>query len=504
MKTFVELLMEASNTTYTENGAVANKSTLDYVLDLFALGASSRALEKTERENLFRAAYAAAPELALRVLFWIGDVRGGAGERDMFKIGLSVLAEKDPAVASAIVKLIPEYARWDYIYVLKGTKAQPAVEALIRAEYERTKGKGQTSLMYKWLKSSNASSKETRALGMWTAKVLGFAHNPMGIHAYQRLLSEKRAALKEAVIERYASSNAWAEIDYEKVPSKANLLYRKAFKRHDGTRYNEFISAVLGGTKTINSSVTFPHEIAYAVAHDMGDPLKYRAMWKALPNYIKDGKPTLVVGDVSGSMLTPISDKTNVNSLAVVHGLGMYTAERLPGPFNGKVIVFSNTAKFVDLYKYGKEVDDMVRAFREYNYVANTDLTAVFKLLLDTAVQYQVPAEQMPARLILISDMQFDECVGMRGFDAIKAKYAQAGYAVPDIIFWHTTARKVQFPVNKNDQGVAVVSGYSPAMLTTLLEGGLGDPVVSMTKVISAERYDAVSQAYQEVQNGAA
>ena len=497
-KNFVNMLEEESNYTLTENGARTHASSLDAVLDLFAIGGAARNLGDDRRVNLIKAAYKANPDLALRTIFYLGDIRQGAGERDLFKAAIKTVAMIDPKAMKALVTLIPEYTRWDYVYELVGTAAEEEVKNLIRSEHARV-GEG-TSLMYKWLKSSNTSSKESRRLGAWTAQVLGFdSKEYKGLHAYQKLLSAKRALLSEAVVEKLMTSQMWDKIDYEKVPSKASLKYREAFKKHD-FGYQNYIQKVLSGEKKMNMNVTFPHDIVSKYGYRGHNEVpELEAAWKSLPNYVNSDENVIVVADTSGSMGSFISPKANVRSIDVAHAMSIYCAERLSGPFKNKVISFSSRARFFDIEKYGESLRDKVNVLWENSIVENTNLQSVFDLILSTATKNGVSQEEMPTKVLIISDMEFDEAQsGKTNLEAVKTKYANSGYKMPELVFWNVCARNVQFPATKSEKGVALVSGYSPTLFAQVLSGVIQTPLDNMLKVITSTRYDAITERLKD------
>lgn len=498
-KNFASMLEEESNYTLTENGALTHQSTLNAVLDLFAIGGASRNLREDQKTNLIKAAYQASPNLALRTVFYLGDVRQGAGERDLFKLALKVLVKVDPKSIKALVDLIPEYTRWDYIYELVGTVAEDEVKNLIKSEHEKV-GDG-TSLMYKWLKSTNTSSKESCKLGRWTAKVLGYdTREYAGIHAYQKMLSAKRAMLKEAVVEKLMTSNSWDKIDYEKVPSKASLKYRVAFKKHDLVGYSEFIGKVMTGEKKMNMNVTFPHDIVSKYGYRNSDEiLELEAAWKSLPNYISSDENVIVVADTSGSMTSPIGRDTSVRAIDVAHAMSIYCAERLSGPFKDRVISFSSVAKFFNISKYGSSLRNKLNVLWENSIVENTNLQSVFDLILSTAVKNNVSKNDMPTKVLIISDMEFDSAQrGKTNLQVIEEKYQNAGYDMPEIVFWNVCARNVQFPATASKQGVALVSGYSPTLFAQVLSGKILTPLDNMLKVINSTRYDAITERLKD------
>ena len=488
---FIQSLAKEANVAYTENGAVTKASTLDAVLDLFAIGGSARKLPASEVERLVLRAYNTNKELALRTIFLIGDVRGGLGERKFFKTAMKILADYDKDVLAKVVKLVPEYTRWDNLYTLVGTKLESAVADIFRTEHIKCVESGKPSLMYKWLKSTNTSSKESVALGHWTAKTLGFKSTFVGTLAYQKMLSEARAALGDAVVERRMSKNDWDAVNYESVCSKALLRYSKAFKEHSPKAWEDYLGAVTKGEKKINVSVTFPHEIYHAIIDGNAD---MELAWKQFPCKIKEGERFIPVVDTSWSMSSSVDGKSSISVAEVARALGVYCSERLDGEFKDKVITFSRTAKFIDLSKCAT-IAEKEYEFERHQVAENTNIQSVFDLILGTAQKYNIPVDEMPTKILILSDMEFDSGADrLTNLDVIRAKYAQAGYPMPYIIYWNLQARSTQFPADKDDKGIALVSGYSPALFETVLSGEIVTPLDLMMKAIMKPRYDAISE----------
>ena len=488
---FSDLLEKSTNTAYTENGALSNASTLDSVLNLFAQGGAYRGRSQKDRENLIRFALGQDFETGLRALFYLGDVREGQGERALFKTGLRILAEEYPAIISKIVDLIPEYGRWDYLYVLKDTPAEKAMIQVLKNEHQRCLTEGTSSLMYKWLKSVNTSSKESRKLGRWTAKVLGYQASIKGYNLYQKDVTRGRALLGDAVVEVKMTANLFDKIDYSKVPAKASLKYKKSFLKRDTERFVAFHQKVAKGEAKINTATLYPHEVVHAYKNAQKIDQVLENTWDSMRKEIKTEDSAIYIVDVSGSMYQTVSRASSVLAVNVAHALGLFGAESLSGPFKDKAILFSSRPQFLDFSKAGKSLFSRLQYLNKFNDCSNTDLQASFDLILNTAVENRVAQEELPNKVIVISDMEFDPSHhNLTNFDAIKAKFARAGYVAPQIVFWNVTARTDQFPATKYDNGVALISGYSPSIMVSLLSGKLVSPIDLMLKVLNTPRYD--------------
>lgn len=497
-RSFSSLLEENSNIAYTENGALSNQSSLDLVLDLFAMGGAVRKRSKAERYDMISFALAQNFELGLRALLYLGDIREGQGERDLFKIGLRVLSDQYPQVAKRIVNIIPEYGRWDYLYEFVGTPFEKEVVQVMQREIDRLTydEKATTSLIFKWLKSPNTSSKESCRLGRWTAKALGFGDDIKGLRDYQQFLKLGRASLEDACVETKLTDRKFDEIDYSRVCSKANLKYKKAFARNDKERYDAFHAKVANGEVKVNASVLYPHDIVSKYLEDFNSKVlaDLENFWKALPKLIPSNENIMPIVDRSGSMYQVVSTKSRVNAAEVAMALGLYAAENIEGAFKDKAILFSSRAQFLDFSKFDT-LYARIKYLLRFNDCSNTNLQSVFTLILKTALDNAIPQSEMPTKLLIISDMEFDPTRnGATNLKAIQQRYEESGYAMPQIVFWNVMSRNNQLPATKYNNGVAMISGFSPSMLKDVLAGEIIDPLNTMLKVLNKPRYDVVKQ----------
>lgn len=343
------------------------------------------------------------------------------------------------------------------------------------------------SLLAKWLKSENTSSKESREIARKIRTKLDLSPRQ-----YRKLLSHLRQGLN--IVERDMCAQTWGEIDYQKVSSRAALLYRKAFRKNDADRYGGFMDQVTKGHKKVKASVLYPHEIVEQCrgqSHYSQDTRQeLDNFWNALPNYLKGvrGKNRLVVVDTSMSMN---QRRGNVRKMDVSIALGIYFSERNTGKFKNQFITFSETPVLVGINPDDNIVDKVAHVVRA-SWSMNTNLQAVFRLILDTAIKHHIPKKDMPAQIYIISDMQFDSCVEGTNLDGIKAKYNRAGYKVPEIVFWNLDGNHESTPAQADDDGVGLVSGYSPSLLRFMLTGKITNPVELMLETLNNERYRVV------------
>jgi hypothetical protein len=489
--TFITALKSELNTTETLNGAKAYKSTLNACVDLFGkIGACRNNIGHAR--NLFAQAYAENPETATRILFWVRDIRGGGGEREVFRALFQDLVNENSKIGTKLVELIPEYGRWDDLLVLENTSAWETVLNVIQNQLNvdrvSLKTGDRISLISKWLPSINASSKNSKRLGRKIA-----AHLNLSEREYRKVLSNLRTHLK--VVEKAMCSKEWSAIDYSKLPSRAAFMYRKAFAKQDGTRYQEYLNAVANGEAKINASTLYPYDIVnqylYKGAHN---DKTIDLQWEALPNYM-EGKEFngLVVADVSGSM-----GMSGGLPMSVSISLAMYIAERNTAEvWKNKFITFSSAPELQSIV--GSTIGSRITNLSRAAWSMNTDLIAVFRTILEAALNNDVPASDMPKKLIIVSDMQFDQACRSNkrtNFEQIQKLYRKAGYEMPSLVFWNVNAIGGNVPIQSHDTGTALVSGCSPSILKSILTDSVLTPVDTMNDAVYSARYAPIGEVF--------
>lgn len=517
---FMDLLKETTdrvqnNISVTENGAIGYKTTGKALLDLNFKLSSMRNWDEDKIWTEFLVAYNENPALAVVWLMFSRDVMGGCGERRTFRVIIQRLTSENPDLVIKLLPLIPEYGRWDdVVEIFCGDvpcKVRDEALALIAKQLHEDAGNAMTnkpvSLAAKWLPSLATSSKDTRRKAEQIRTALGVTPKQ-----YRKVLSSLRSYLK--IVEQKISANQWHDVNYESVPSKAGLLYRDAFSRHDGDRYNQYLEDVRSGKSNMNADVLFPYEIVHAYMGDSywdDDQIKpydetLELKWKNLPNTVTQDNGTLVVVDGSGSMSTQIGG-TKLTCHDVARSLGIYFAERLPGPFRNSFITFSACPKVVRFNGVESLRNKLEILVREDD-CSNTDIEKTFDLILRTAVENHMKQEEMPANVLIISDLEFDSIGGdynwetgkwsadvdTRLFDAIARKFEDFGYKLPRLVFWNVCSRSETIPVKENDLGVALVSGFSQNIADMVLSGEL-DPWKLLVDKLHSERYQRVWEA---------
>ena len=481
----LEVLKKTANKTYTENGAVTYRTSGKDCLDLFATIGALRRADDQAICNRFLKAYAENPDLAMKILFYARDVRGGLGERRVFRSILTWLASNEKGSVVKNLPFIAEYGRWDDVLVLLKTPCRKEALTLLkeqfRADLAALEDSGDISLLGKWLPSVNASNRETVMQAKMIAKAFGLSDRD-----YRKALVKLRARIR--IIENNLREKDYT-FDYAKQPSKAMFKYRKAFLRNDGERYGAFLEKVERGEAELHTGTLMPYELverAYACSEEERRSLDIT--WRMLEDFTTD-ENALVVADGSGSMYW----NSKPMPAAVAQSLAIYLAEHNKGKFHNHFLTFSMTPQLVEIK--GNDFVEKVRCCKTFDECANTNLEAVFDLVLQAAVENHVPQAEMPAKLYIISDMEFDSCVensSMTNFKNAKASYAAVGYKLPDLVFWNVDSRHEQQPVKENDRGVALVSGNSPRIFSMVMDGEL-NPYAFMLSVIDTERYAPIA-----------
>lgn len=447
----------------TANGAVTHSSTDSALLDMFGIIGSLRTSSEAQILAIWAKGYAEDPRLALQMLLWARDIRGGAGERRTFRVIYNWLKKHNPKHAQIILGHIPVVGRWDDLWKAGDLSA---------GEIQFIKENIDNPLLCKWLPRSGP-------MFNFLAGALGWPLSKL----------RKHLASTSKTVEQAMSANKWGQITYEHVPSKAMSIYNGAFGKHDKGRFDAYVSAVTKGETKINASTLFPYDLLLKATTGKSNMDVVDAQWKALPNYGDSEENILVVADVSGSM-----GSMGQTVLAPIHAsisLAMYTAERNRGIFKDTFITFSANPKLQVLAgTFQNRVSQLARA----DWGMNTNLQAVFQLILDTAQKYKVPANEMPSKVIIVSDMEFDSCVTNKettNFKGIKDKYKASAYELPAVVFWNVNGRAGNNPIKAHNKNVALVSGYSPSILPSIL-GETISPIEVMMATIDKDRYRLV------------
>lgn len=481
-------LKNEANKTYTENGAVTYRSTGSECVDLFGTIGALRNQSEQKIIKRFIRAFTENPDIAIKILFFARDVRGGLGERRVFRILFRWLAIYFSESVKKNISYVADYGRFDDLLVLIGTPCQSAMVEFIknqlRKDVEASYTDGEISLLAKWLPSVNASDKETVRNAKILIKMLGTTDRE-----YRKTLSMLREKIR--IIENNLREKDYT-FDYSKQPSKAMFKYREAFRRNDGKRYSEYLQRVARGEAKINTSSLMPYELirpysGYNTALD----LSIETAWNNLEDFT-NGENALAVIDGSGSMYGYYGSN-NVVPINVAMSLGIYFAEHNKGAFANHFITFSENPQLIELK--GKSLYEKVNYCKNFNEIANTNIQKVFELILNAAVNNNLPQSELPSTLYFISDMEFDCCAedaNLTNFEYAKKIFEENGYKLPRVVFWNVESRNMHQPVRQNEQGVALVSGCTPSLFSVVADGTLS-PYKAMMDIIGSERYKKIA-----------
>ena len=528
-----------NNLTFTENGANALKSTTSAVLDLFVKAPSMLKPNDDDIEelkSLIRTAIEEDPQLTLKCIFYLGDIREGAGVRKVFTESIRLLAKEYPKMLKFVLPQIPEFSRWDVLVkALIYTDFEDALTGIIKYQLETDLESTTPSLCAKWLPSPSSSSKNTRKLGRRLSHLLNFSGKKLTGDPdidkeikkedniiFSKILTRLRKDLD--IVEHYIATIDYDKIDYSKVPSVALNRYQSLFLKYDNARFMKWVYEAAEGKAKINSKRLYPFEIIKNILDNSLHFLYIRnenrismtkafladAQWKNMEDVI-EGKELnwLVMADVSGSM----EDYDNI-PIATSIATAIYCAEKTQGVFHNKFMTFSKKPEIVDIK--GDTICEKVENAYRANWGVNTDLEKAFDLILEVAVNNKLKQEELPQTLLIISDMEFDEARGQYYyhenedsktlFKEIQEKFNKYGYEMPTCVFWNVNA-DVKFPVDSEEKGCILLSGYSNNNFRALLgadliqeephlidttEKVIVTPYESMVSILNSERYEKI------------
>ena len=519
----IRFLKNYNNVSHTENGAAGYRTTTNALVDLNFKVASLRMRSEEDITEAYTRAFWESPKYAVKWLFFLRDISEGMGERRSFRICLKYLGVSHPEIARAVLEYVPEYGRYDDLLVLLDTPLAKEVAALYQSRLRldlaaMEAGKG-ISLLAKWLPGNNTSSAETRRY----AEILR-RYFQMSPKQYRQTLSSLRRYGK--IVETQISASEWSSVNYDRVPAKANAKYDPAFARHDHARRMEYLEKVVAGDKKLHTGGMMPYEIVhrYTGKGYYGGPIREdlltELLWRKMT---EDGfqnewglKDAIVVADGSGSMYTAVSGNSTVQAVEVCNSLAIYFAEQLKGVFHNKAITFSGRPQFIDL-KDNTSLKDKLEIIRAYCEVSNTNIKAVFDLLLEMAVSHAVPAEELPGQVLIISDMEFDQAsvpdywsssgdgeadwapVNEALFTTIRKQYEAAGYRMPRLIFWNVCGRSDTIPMVDNAEGLCLLSGFSQNAMKIAAQKEKKDPWEALKKVLDASRYQPIEEMWRQM-----
>jgi hypothetical protein len=462
----------------TENGMSTNTTSLNFNVDLFFKAGAMRNADEKDIISIVSKAWSEDPTTCLRILFWARDIRGGAGERRFFKVSIKYIADKDPAGMSLILSLIPEFGRWDDLLIFENTQSEPFVLNLIS-----TALKAENKLASKWMPRKGTFANKLRKFMSLIPK------------EYRKLL----VSLTQ-VVETQMCANEWDSINYEHVPSLAMSRYGKTFGKHSPDKFGEYINSLQKGEVKINTGAVYPYDVIKALFKNPAA----EEQWNSLPNYLQNNSERILpLVDVSGSMGSSCGG--NLTCMDIAISLGLYISERNQGPFKDHFITFSAKPQLQHLVG---SLKDRFNQMSNADWGMNTNIEAAYKLILTQAAKHNVPQDEMPTQILILSDMEFDEAKSFspwgRNSDSysewnptahemVKNMFSAAGYKTPNIIYWNIQSRGENVPVKFDEEGTALISGFSPSIMTSLLSGTSMTPISIMMETIGSKRYSQIS-----------
>jgi len=485
--------LSADGKTLTENNCVTHVTSSSPLVDLFFKIAAMRGASDYDIIATFEPAIQHDAESALKILFWARDIRGGQGERKVFRTIVSHLAHNYADILRPSVRLFPVYGRWDDVLGLLSTPLEGEALAFIDDALTGKLSSSEASLCAKWM------PREKSAKPVLAKKIRSYMG--MSSVAYRKLLSGL-----SSTVESDMCSNNWDGIEYSHIPSVAMNLYKKAFARHSPERWDSYLSDLKSGTAKVNASVLYPYQVIKPLMEhysmddddslDEGGKLIAEKQWEGLPNYLMNNPYRILpVIDTSGSMMDGCHT-TGPAPIDVSVSLGLYIAEKNNGPFKDHFLTFSGTPTLQRIN--GSDLYSKVQNLKRADWGMNTNIEATFDQILGSALSNDIAEEDMPNMILILSDMEFDQAAGnsytSTAMESIRAKYSKAGYKLPNIVFWNLAARGSNFPVKFDELGTAMVSGFSPAILVQILSSGVISAEAIMNEVLISERYSAIGK----------
>lgn len=474
MNAFANAIKNKATTTRTENGDKAYTTTGNACVDLFAKVGAIRGQGSTVSTTAFELAYAENPDIAARIALWARDVRGGAGERQVVRDILAHLEMTDTDRLFRLIPKIPEVGRWDDLFNFTREDVKTFVYTMLRDALAANDG-----LAAKWTPREN--SKKFKTFAKEFREFLGLSPRQ-----YRKMIVEKTN-----VVETQMCAKDWDNINFSHVPSVASARYSKAFWKHQKDRYGSFVQAATKGEVKINTKALFPYEVFKGST----DKLTANALWENLPDYVPEGVSFIPLIDVSGSMESPVDGSKYGNSnyiscMNVAISLGMYLAERNKTAFNRLALTFETNPSWVKIPN-SNDVWNKYYQIQRAPWGGSTNLDKAMQLVLKTAVENKVKQDEMPQYLIVLSDMEFNGYSSSSSVaERTKVMFKEAGYTMPTLVWWNIQSRNGTNPVRSNEKGMVLISGFSPAIVKTVLTGKEVTPIEAMMDTVMNERYD--------------
>jgi len=444
------------NYTTTTNGAVQHSTSNDVCVDLFSKIGSMRHWDRNSVLEYFEKAFEHNPELATRITYWARAARAGSGERKTFYTILDEIARISPTFISDNARTLAQIGYW------KDLIGYCDIPGVLSAFAQAIKDGDR--LANKWAPRKGDIAKRLR-------DELGYTNKE-----YRKWLKKH-----SDTVETKMSNNEWDGIKYSSVPGSAMRRYSRAYNRNDSQRFEDWKN---DDTTKASVSATYPHQIFNVMEQD--EKLAEK-MWRDLPDFIETEEIILPMIDVSGSMFgTP---------LQVAISLGMYLAERNKSQFVNTFLTFSENPQLVRIPSNpGVTLAEKFKGINNADWGMNTNFEKAYKTILDLATRRNVDPKSMPTMLLVLSDMQFDESQNSGGewkthFSWMEEEFENAGYKFPKIVFWDLYAQPGE-PAECSDENVAMISGFSPAIMKAVLNAEEFNPIDVMLEALEPIKLD--------------
>lgn len=427
------------------------------------------------------------------------DVRGGKGERELGRKMFKWLCNKNPLIFSALISFLPEYGRWDDLLfflpkILEENQTNVSSCAVkyiakqLNTDLVDMENGRPISLCAKWMPTENDSKDRKFNLVKSICKEMEISEKTYRT----KYISPLRSYLK--IVERFMCSDRWDEIEFSKVPSCAIKKLKKAFEKHTPELFKEWTNSLNKGEVKVNAKALFPHELVKEMREGKSDDVTY-AQWKVLEDEVRSlgiFEKSIAVVDTSGSMTSP-----NYLPLDIACAMGLIISAVAKEPFQHNIMTFSDNPHFYNV-KDGPILDryrQIVRSDVGYS----TNVLSIFEYILKVGKRENLSTEDMPNRIFIISDMQFNDIQGNgfhqeTTFQRIDRMYAESNYVRPNIVFWNVNGASTDFPVSVDDYGTCMISGASPSILRSILKVPVLSSVNILRDVLDSERYLPIKQ----------
>ena len=490
MNSFIQANLR--NNTRTDNNMPTNSTSGKALLDLLFLCGASRNMSEPDIVTLFNEAYQEDPLAALRILFYARDIEKGLGERRFFRVVTKWLGDnpnnlnnllKEENFTKNIVRID------DLIYLVNHfieNKKYESADKILNFLFSLMENKTLSAIVAKWMPRKKSQYK----------KVVKYMRSHGFINSYSSY--RHKIVSMSNTVEQKMSANEWNSIKLENVPSLALKKYKKAFERHGLLK--SYIEKVVKGEAVLHAKRLFPYQIVKEILNDrvykypLNDTNRQllNEQWKRLQEL--DDLPkefrVMPVIDTSGSMTLNYS-----LPLSIALGIGLFMAENNPNPeFRNYFITFSDRPEFQKIM--GVDIVEKVKNAMNAPWGMNTNLEAVFEMILRKAVDGRVPENEMPTTIVIISDMEFDNCIynpSDNAIEMINRKYKSAGYSLPNVVFWNVNGRLGNIPAQLNDKGVLLVSGASQNVINFILKKGYENMMSLVYEIVDNPRYKHIN-----------